>query len=126
METIQQAQGEVDSQQNTSNTKLSSLPWLVSLVDLTFWIKVRRHALNRMTRKAWFRGNTEPASREAAIERDLNELFCDHIFASDILHLEKKADVVLVLEGQDGSLLGLTERRLRTTCDTLYLTSLGA
>ena len=87
-----------------SRDNLLLLPWLVSLVDLTSCIKVplRRCALNRVTRKAGFRGITEPAAREAAIDKELSDgFFRDHIFPSDIVSLEKRADVVRILEGQD-------------------------
>ena len=68
---IKQAQDDVDSQQNTSAEKravvsiegsnLLAIPWMVSLVDLTVWIKVplRRCALNRVTRKAGFKWGSQ-------------------------------------------------------------------
>ncbi len=115
-EEIKQAQEEVDAEPNTSNTKRSvvlveghnllSLPWLVSLVDLKVWISVplRRCALNRVTRRAGFRNMTEPAERGAAIDKELSQgFFCDHIFASDIINVERQADVSFVLEGPGGS-----------------------
>ncbi len=115
-EKIKQVQEEVGAEPNTSSTKRSavlaeghnllSLPWLVSLVDLKVWIKVplRRCALNRVTRRAGFRKMTEPAEREAVIDEELNQgFFCDHVFASDIINLERQADVSFVLEGPDGS-----------------------
>ena len=115
-EKIKQAQEDVDGTPNTSNTKRSvvlieghnllSLPWLVSLVDLKVWISVplRRCALNRVTLRAGFRNMTDPAEREAAIDKVLNQgFFCDHIFASDIINLGRQADVSFVLEGPDGS-----------------------
>ena len=114
-EDVKQAQEDVDAQPNTSNTKRSavieghnllSLPWLVSLVDLKAWISVplRRCAINRVTRRACLRNMTEPAERDAAIDKELNQGFsCDHVFASVIINLEGQADVSFVLEGPDGS-----------------------
>ena len=73
---IKQAQDDVDSQQSTSAEKravvlieghnLLAIPWLVSLVDLTVWIKVplRRCALNRVTRRARFRWGHRPSAAE--------------------------------------------------------------
>ncbi len=83
-----------------------SLPRLVSLVDLKVWISVplRRCAIKRVTQRAGFRNMTEPAEREAALDRELDQgFFCDHTFASDIINLERQADVSFVLEGPDGS-----------------------
>ena len=66
---IKQAQDDVDSQQNTSADKravvlieghsLLAILWLVSLVDLTVWIKLplRRCALSRVTRRAGSKGS---------------------------------------------------------------------
>ena len=113
---IKQAQDDVDSQQNTSAEKravvlieghnLLAIPWLVSLVDLAVWIKVplRRCALSRVTRRAGFKGVTDPVLRESIVDKEMNEgFFSTHIGASGIEALEKKAHAVLTLEGPGGS-----------------------